>query len=208
MALKYGLLLVAYLLGAIPFSIILGRKFKGIDVREHGSGNPGGTNSLRFLGRKIGLWVLFLDGLKALIIVFLVKIGVFDSIVAETGVELLHPLAYGVAAAFGHVYSVYIKFKGGKAVACTVGIMIGFNILYALIMFTTFMLILKIWKYVSIASTGSVVTLVIIGSVVGFTGNGWDMTIYALILLLLVAYRHKKNFNNIKNGVEPKVSWI
>ena len=208
MVLKYGLLVVAYLLGAIPFSIILGRKYKGIDVREHGSGNPGGTNSLRFLGKKIGLWVLFLDALKAMIIVLLVKIGIFDSLVAETGVELFHPLAYGVAAAVGHVYSIYIKFKGGKAVACTVGMMVGFNIIYAVIMALAFFIILKTWKFVSVASTGAVFTLVVIGAINGIVGNGWEITFFGFLLLLLVSFRHKKNFKNIKDGNEPKVTWI
>lgn len=206
MALRYGLLLVAYLLGSIPFSVILGKKFKGIDVREHGSGNPGGTNSLRFLGKKVGGWVLFLDGFKAAIIILLINVGLFDLI--APGVELLHPLAYGVAAAFGHVYSVYIKFKGGKAVAATVGMMIGFNVFYALIMMVIFLIVLKIWKYVSVASTVAVLGSVIIGIILGVTGNGWDMVIYTGLLLLLVTYRHKKNFNNIRNGIEPKVSWI
>ncbi len=215
MLLKYGLLAFAYLLGAIPFSIILGKKFMDIDIREHGSGNPGGTNSLRFLGKKIGISVLILDGLKAGIIIILIKFGVFGD------ADLLHPLAYGVAAAFGHVYSIYIKFKGGKAVAATVGMMIAYNFVYAIIMMTIFMIVLKIWKYVSVASTSAVATGVGIGLLVGLTGHNltitgihevtediWGMAMFMTLLLLLVAYRHKKNFNNITQGIEPKVKWI
>jgi len=198
MVFKYLLLAVAYLLGSIPFSVILGTKIKGIDIRNHGCGNPGGTNSLRFLGKKIGLTVLFLDGLKAGLIVLLIQTGVLD------GSQLLHPLAYGVAAAFGHVYSIFIKFKGGKAVATTVGMMIAFNPLYAFIMMVVFLIILKIWKYVSVASTAAVLTAVIIGLVT----KDFEMAIFTGILLVLVTYRHKKNFNNIKNNVEPKVTWI
>ena len=202
MVIKYGLLVLAYLLGSIPFSVILGKKFKKIDVREHGSGNPGGTNSLRFLGKKIGIAVLVLDGLKAGLIVLLIQFEVIDPSL------VLHPLAYGVVAAFGHVYSIYIKFKGGKAVAATVGMMIAFNLLYALIMFIVFMVVLKIWKYVSVSSTASVLTAVIIGLVLGLTTSEWSMMFYMIPLFLLVVWRHKKNFKNISEGVEPKVSWI
>jgi len=199
MVLKYGLLLLAYLLGSIPFSVILGRKYKGIDVREHGSENPGGTNSLRFLGKKIGYAVLFLDGLKAGLIVLLITTNIID------GSELLHPLAYGVAAAFGHVYSVYIKFKGGKAVAATVGVIISYNLLFAFIMMIVFFTVLRIWKYVSLSSASAVFAGFIIGIVVGITSGDWNMAFYMSLLLLLVSFRHKKNFKNIKNGKEPKV---
>jgi glycerol-3-phosphate acyltransferase PlsY len=199
MIIKYGLLLLAYLLGSIPFSVILGRKYRGIDIREHGSGNPGGTNSLRFLGKKIGYTVLFLDGLKAGLIVLLITTGIVD------GSELLNPLAYGIAAAFGHVYSIFLKFKGGKAVAATVGIMVAYNLLYAFIMMIVFSIVLRIWKYVSVSSASSVFAVFIIGLVIGFTTSDWNMPIYMSLLLLLVIFRHKKNFSNIKNGIEPKV---
>ena len=209
MLLKYGLLALAYLLGAIPFSVILGRKFKGIDVREHGSGNPGGTNSLRFLGKSIGYSVLFLDGFKAGLIIFLIQLDVF------AGYELLHPLAYGVAAAVGHVYSVYIKFKGGKAVAATVGMSIAFNPIFALIMMITFFIALRIWKYVSVSSTTAVATGLLLGIIFALVGQmptisgmidtGWNIAFYYGLLLCLVAFRHKKNFMNIKHGIEPKV---
>ena len=198
MLLKYGLLVLAYLIGSIPTSVILGVKIKGIDVRNHGSGNPGGTNSMRFLGTLMGLIIMFLDGLKAGIFVLLVKEGIISG-------DLLHPLAYGVAAAFGHVYSIYIRFKGGKAVACTVGIIVAFNIFYAFIMMVSFFLVLRLWKYVSVSSTTAVLVGVIIGIVVGFTSQDWNMALYMAILLGLVVFRHRTNFKNIKNGVEPKV---
>lgn len=198
MLLKYGLLLVAYLLGAIPFSVILGRKYKGIDVREHGSGNPGGTNSLRFLGRKVGLWVLFLDGAKAALIILLIKFQILD------GSQLLHPLAYGLASAVGHVYSVYIKFKGGKAVAATVGTFIAFDLLYAVIMMFMFFGSLKIWKYVSISSSVAGLSSVVISLAVG----DFESAIFCALFSLLIIFRHRKNYQNIYNHVEPKVSWI
>lgn len=212
MLFKFGLLVLSYLLGAIPFSVILGKKFKGIDVREHGSGNPGGTNSMRWLGRSMGLMIMFLDGVKAGIIILLIQWDIID------GAELFHPLAYGVAAAFGHVYSVYINFKGGKAVAATVGLSIAFNPVFAFIMMIVFFIVLRIWKYVSVSSTTAVATGLTLGIVAGITGsmltlNGvielgtdsWAIAFYYALLLCLVAFRHQSNFRNIKNGVEPKV---
>lgn len=197
--LKYGLLLLAYLIGAIPFSIILGVKLKGIDIRNHGSGNPGSTNALRFLGRHVGFIVMFLDGLKG---------GLFVLLLTHTsflgGYELFHPLAYGVAAAIGHVFPVYIKFKGGKAVACTVGITIAYNPIFAIIMFLGFIGALKLWKYVSIASTSAAITGVVISLVV----QDFNMTLYYSILMVIIIYRHIGNYKNIKNGIEPTVSWI
>ena len=198
MLFKYGLLAVAYLLGSIPFSIILGKKFKGIDVREHGSGNPGGTNSFRFLGGKLGCWVSFLDGFKSALIPLLITFSIID------GSQLLHPLAYGLAAAVGHVFSIYIGFKGGKAVATTIGAMLAFNILYALIMIVVFFIVLKIWKYVSISSTIAVLSSIIIGLVV----MDWAMVLYCSFFFLLVFYRHQANYRNIYNKIEPKVKWF
>ena len=200
MLVKYGLLVVAYLLGAIPFSIILGKKYKGIDVREHGSGNPGGTNSVRFLGRKIGMWVMFLDGSKAALIILLIRFKVLDS----SQLDLFHPLAYGLAATFGHVFSVYIRFKGGKAVAATVGTFVAFNPIHALAMFAMFLLSLKVIKYVSIASTVAGLTIV----VVSLIARDYTTTLYCVTFSLLIIFRHKKNYQNIKNHVEPKVTWI
>lgn len=198
MLLKYGLLAVAYLLGSIPFSVILGKIFKGIDVREHGSGNPGGTNSFRFLGLQLGLWVVFFDGLKAGLIVLLIQWNVIDPTL------VLHPLAYGVAAAVGHVFSVFLKFKGGKAVATTVGMLIAYNILYAFIMFSIFMIVLKLFKYVSVSSTVSVFSAILIGLIF----KDWSMAVYMSVLFLIVVYRHQTNYRNIKNKIEPKVKWI
>jgi glycerol-3-phosphate acyltransferase PlsY len=202
MLLKYGLLILAYILGSIPFSIILGKIIKNIDIRHHGSGNPGGTNAMRFLGSTTGLLVMFLDGFKAGIIVLLIHLEVINP-------ELVfNPLLYGVVAAFGHVFSIFLKFKGGKAVAATIGIMIGYNLIYAAIMFVVFMIVLKLWKYVSLASTISVFSLVLISIYEGFITENWSMLIYMSILTVLVTVRHKSNFDRIKNDTESKVKWI
>ena len=199
MILKYGLLLVAYLIGAIPFSVILGRSIKGIDVRRHGSGNPGGTNSLRFLGGKVGALVIVGDVTKGALVILLIRLGLFGD--ADL---LLHPLAYGFASAFGHAFSVFIKFKGGKAVGTSIGAMSAFSPLLSIITVAFFFLGLKITKYVSLGSTSYAFGLVIVALAI----NDYEMVLYASLFALLIFYRHRKNYVNIKNRTEPKVSWM
>lgn len=203
MFLKFGLLVIAYFIGAIPFSIILGKKYKGIDVRNHGSGNPGGTNALRFLGRHVGLLVVILDVFKGGIIVLLVNLNVF-------GADMLHPLAYGVAAALGHVYSIYINFGGGKAVATTVGSMIAFNPLYALIMAVFFFSTLKLTKYVSLASMIGAFSAILIALVFNEYGLPiYDtMLFYVVLFFILIIFRHHTNIKRLLNDDETKTYWL
>ncbi len=198
MIMKYGLLLLAYLIGAIPFSIIFGKFFKGIDVRRHGSGNPGGTNSLRFLGHKVGILVIIGDVTKGAIIILLIRFGLFDNY------DLFHPLAYGFASAFGHAFSIYIKFKGGKAVGTTVGAISAFNPLISIIALVIFFAGIKLTKYVSIGSTCYAFGLVVIALVI----QDYEMLLYVGLSSLLILYRHKSNYKNIINKVEPKITWM
>jgi len=198
MIFKYLLLLISYLIGSIPFSVILGKKLKGIDVRDHGSGNPGGTNSLRLLGKKVGFLVVAGDVSKGGIIVLLMVLGVFDNY------DLFHPLAYGVAAVIGHVFSIFIKFKGGKAVGTTVGMISPFNPLISVSLAIVFLITLKLSKYVSISSTMYAIGLVISALII----QDYEMLIYVSFLALLIFYRHISNYKNLVNKVEPKVTWI
>ncbi len=199
MILSYGLLLAAYLIGSIPFSIIFGKAIKGIDVRHHGSGNPGGTNSLRFLGLKVGTLVIIGDVSKGAFMVALVKLGVFGD-----PNNLFYPLAYGLAAAIGHSYSIFLKFKGGKAVGTTVGAMIAFSPLFAAIAGATFFIVLKLSKYVSLASSSFALSLVIVALIV----KDYNMLLFTGLSTLLIFYRHRGNYKNIANKVEPKISWL
>ena len=208
---EIGLFIFAYLFGSIPFSVLLGTKIKGVDVREHGSGNPGGTNSIRWLGKKVGLTIVFLDGLKGGLIILLVRFGVIE-------LSYLPILAFGVIGALGHVFPIFLKFKGGKAVAATGGLLVGYNPIWAVISIITFFIVIKISKYVSVGSTSIpiVVLLLSLGFYVTNTNvfpHVLDMSYWIrefpffILLLFLIVIRHKSNYNNIKNGVEPKVKW-
>ena len=205
---EIGLLVVSYLFGSIPFSIVLGKGIKGIDVRKHGSGNPGGTNSIRHLGRKVGFLVVFLDGLKGGLIVLLIRVGVIH-------VEFIPALAFGTVAAIGHVFSIFIGFRGGKAVASTMGLITGFNVIWGAICVILFFSVLKIIKYVSIGSTSIPFFVIIISLIwhladiriipyIEYTNYFTEVLPFFIVLAGLIIYRHQQNYRNIRNGVEPK----
>jgi glycerol-3-phosphate acyltransferase PlsY len=204
-------LIAVYLFGSIPFSVILGTKIKGIDVRKHGSGNPGGTNSLRFLGKPVGISIIILDAFKGGLVLLILLAGWWH-------VEYLPPLLFGVVGATGHVFSIFMKFKGGKAVAATVGLIVGYNIIWALIAVVVFFTVMKISKYVSIGSTSVPITILILSIIwrvgglpqfheLGTHSYFWYELVFVLYILVLIVFRHRSNYNNIKNGVEPKAKW-
>lgn len=206
------ILLAAYLFGSIPFSVVLGTKVKGVDVRKHGSGNPGGTNSIRWLGKGLGFTIVFLDALKGGFILLLIRYGVLE-------VSYIDPLLFGVVGAVGHVYPIFLKFKGGKAVAATAGLIVGYNPIWALIAIAVFFSVVRISKYVSIGSTFVPITLIVLSIVWNVLQVPIYQTLpqgtsfithelpYFIFMLVLIVYRHKSNYNNIRNGVEPKVKW-
>ncbi|KPH69835.1 glycerol-3-phosphate 1-O-acyltransferase PlsY [Oceanobacillus caeni] len=186
--------LIAYVLGSIPSALIVGKLGFKIDIREHGSGNLGATNTFRVLGKKAGIIVTLSDILKGTIAVLIPLF--FD---AE-----INRLIIGIFAVIGHTYPLFAKFKGGKAVATSAGIILGINPLLFIIMVTTFLITLYISKYVSLSSmiTGVVTILVSIF----FKDIG--LMIVISILTIFVFYRHRENLKRIKNGTEPKIKWM
>lgn len=195
------LLLIAYLLGSIPSALWVGKLFYKMDIREHGSGNLGGTNTFRVLGKKAGLAVTTIDILKGTAAVLLPMLSFFES-------STINPLILGTLAVVGHMYPIFARFKGGKAVATSGGVLLGYNWPVFLLVFVLFFIVLKLTKMVSLSS--------MIVAVVGFlyaiyyyfrTGD-----FYLLILIGLfgtfIFYRHRANIGRIKAGTEPKVKWL
>lgn len=195
-------LLLAYLLGSIPTGLIIGKIFFKTDIREHGSGNLGGTNTFRVLGKPAGLIVSLIDILKGTAAVLLVALPVF----ADVGI---HPLILGAIAVIGHMYPVFAGFRGGKAVATSAGVLLGYNWLFFLILLGLFFLLLKLTKMVSLTS--------ILLSIIAFlmaVGSHFlirpDVPLILLIsvLLVFILYRHRANITRIRQGTEPKITWI
>lgn len=186
-----ALLILSYLIGSIPFALIIGKTFFDIDIRNHGSGNIGTTNTFRILGKKAGIIVLILDFLKGMIPVYI-------AMLVNTELPLI---LVGLCAALGHVYSIFLKFKGGKAVATGAGVILAVQPVIFLILLTAFLITLYIFKYVSLGSIVGVTTLFILSL---FTD---DLTfkLVSLFLLIIIIYKHLSNIKRIMNKTEPKV---
>lgn len=213
---EYLLIVLAYFVGAIPMSIIVGKLTKGVDIRDYGSGNPGTTNAIRVLGRPLGMVVFLLDVLKGGFVIFLIRIGLFELS------EVFHPLLYGIAAAVGHIFPIFLKFKGGKAVATSVGAFLFYAPLVGVIGLAMYLLGLKLTRYVSVGSLTGAASVLILSYIIYFFGpdptSNWVylfgqgddlfLPILATFGVGLIFYRHRKNFVNIKNGTEPKSDFM
>lgn len=188
--------IIAYLLGSIPSALIVGKVGYKIDIREHGSGNLGATNTFRVLGIKAGAIVTVTDILKGTAATLIPLIPLFNSEV--------YPLLIGLFAVVGHTYPLFAKFKGGKAVATSGGIILGVSPLLFVVMIVTFMLTLYLSKYVSLSSmiTG------IISFIVSIFLKDIGLMLVIAALTLFVFYRHVENIKRIKNKTEPKITWM
>ncbi|GGH73988.1 glycerol-3-phosphate acyltransferase [Compostibacillus humi] len=186
--------IIAYILGSIPSALIVGKVGYNVDIREHGSGNLGATNTFRILGKKAGIIVTLADILKGTAAVLIPIL--FDADI--------HPLLIGLFAVIGHTYPVFAKFKGGKAVATSGGIILGIYPLLFLIMVGTFLLTLYLTKYVSLSS-------MITGVITVFTSLFFRDVILVIVITALtvfVFYRHRENIKRIYKGTEPKIKWM
>ncbi|MEK3645071.1 glycerol-3-phosphate 1-O-acyltransferase PlsY [Aeribacillus sp. FSL K6-2848] len=190
-------LILAYLIGSIPFGLIVGKIGYGIDIREHGSGNLGATNTFRVLGKKAGLFVTVADILKGTLAASLPVLLSGDLHQAWT-------LIAGMVAAVGHMYPIFAGFRGGKAVATSGGVLLFYSPLLFLSMLAVFFLVLYVSKYVSLSS---MVTALYTLVYTIFTGDAALMIIVA-ILAIFVFYRHRANIKRILNKTEPKVKWL
>lgn len=192
--------IIGYLLGSIPFALVIGKVFYHTDVRQYGSGNLGGTNAGRVLGKKAGMAVIALDGLKCFIPVGIVS---YFSVPAS--------IWCGLAVCVGHCFPLFANFKGGKAAASMFGFLLAIacftarNFLAFALPFGTFLMVLFITKMVSlssmIAAVTSTLTLILLKQ---------PLLIVAASALLscLIIERHKANIKRILNGTESKVKWL
>lgn len=187
--------IIAYLLGSIPTGLIVGKIGYKKDIRNFGSGNLGATNTFRVLGIKAGIIVTLVDILKGTLAAVLPVLF---------GAEDVYPLAVGVLAVIGHMFPVFAKFKGGKAVATSSGVILGVNPLLFVIMVATFLLILYLSKYVSLASMLTGIVTIIVTIIQRELG----LFIVTTILTIFVIYRHTANIKRILNRTEPKIKWM
>ncbi|MGK9162817.1 glycerol-3-phosphate 1-O-acyltransferase PlsY [Bacillus subtilis] len=188
------LIILAYLIGSIPSGLIVGKLAKGIDIREHGSGNLGATNAFRTLGVKAGSVVIagdILKGTLATALPFLMHVDI-------------HPLLAGVFAVLGHVFPIFAKFKGGKAVATSGGVLLFYAPLLFITMVAVFFIFLYLTKFVSLSSMLTGIYTVIYSLFV----HDKYLLIVVTLLTIFVIYRHRANIRRIINKTEPKVKWL
>ena len=194
------LILLGYLYGSIPFALVIGKVFYNTDVRESGSGNLGGTNAGRVLGKKAGISVIVLDALKAVIIFYLSS---YLSLKFNLNPDIKY-LA-GLACIFGHCYPIFAEFRGGKAVSTSLGYFLCIEPLYAVVAIVVFLLVLKISKYVSLSSIS---TALIVLCITPFLAVSITAKLCMLVAVILLVYRHKDNIKRIKNQTESKIQWL
>ncbi len=179
---------ISYLIGSIPFGLLLTKLFLKKDIREIGSGNIGATNVLRSGNKFIGYATLLLDIFKAVLAVIFVKYNYFDFVYISA-----------LSVFLGHVFPLWLKFKGGKGVATYVGILLSLNLIYGIVFGITWIVIFLISKYSSLSS--------LIGSlsipVYLFFTNESQITFF-IIMFVLIFYTHRENIKRLKNKEESK----
>ena len=181
--------IISYLMGSIPFGLILTRIFLKKDIREIGSGNIGATNALRTGNKLIGYSTLILDVLKAVIPVLYVKINFPDAVFISA-----------LFAFIGHVFPVWLKFKGGKGVATYVGILFSLNIIYGLVFGICWLIVFIISKYSSLASL--IGSLSIPAYILIMEGS--ENVFFYVIMFILIFFTHRENIKRLKNKEETK----
>ena len=196
---------IAYLVGSIPTAIIYGKIFRGIDIREHGSGNAGATNVFRVMGWKSGLIVLLIDITKGLIAtLFIYKIAI-NSVPFE---PVLIQIIAGLSAVFGHIWTIFAGFKGGKGVGTGAGMIIGIipeAVLAALIIF---IITVGLTRFVSLGSVLASITIpfYLFFKKIFFQGNiSKTIMLFALFIPILIIYTHRSNIVRLLNGTENKI---
>ena len=194
--------LVSYLSGAIPFSYIAGKIFAGIDLREHGSGNLGATNTFRFLGAKIALLVLVADIAKGFLPVFFA--AAYSP--GHTIPDLWLMYIGGFFAVIGHMFSVFIRFKGGKGIATTAGVFLALAPAAFLGAFAVFATVFGVTRIVSVASMGSSIALplmVYISQRLELVPGDRSLFILSFAIMVVVLAKHHSNIKRLLAGTEP-----
>ena len=193
-------ILLSYLVGAIPFGYIIGRLWKGVDIREHGSGNIGFTNVLRVAGTVPGAIVLILDiGKGIAAIMGISRLG---------GANLaILPALCGVAAIIGHNWTIYLRFKGGKGIATTIGVFIALEPIAASISLLVWVISVAITRYVSLGSIFLVISLPFAIFLMGLTSKQYVTAVLlaAIFAMVSAVYKHRSNIARLLNGTERKM---
>lgn len=215
--LKIGIFILSYLLGSIPNGLLVGKIFKGIDLREHGSKNIGASNAIRVMGLKLGILTLFLDALKSAIVIILVKyilpnaLDGFENTLTLFNHTYDYSILYAVPAIFGHTYSIFLKFKGGKAVAVSLGVVLALTPIPGIICIIVYVVTVILTKYASLGSTFAAssvgIALFIQLLITNKLQTELFMFIIYIVLILFIFMKHIPNYKRLIKGTENKMSF-
>lgn len=186
-------LVLAYLLGALPMGLFIGKGIYNTDIRKYGSKNLGATNAYRVLGLQAALIVFLLDALKGAIGVFLFQ------------PDAMFMVLGGLFAMIGHNWPIYLRFKGGRGVATGLGVLLALSPLTGIIAFSVWAVIVKLTKYVSL---GSIVAAILVPFVMFFLGEEVPKIVFGTIAALFVVIRHRENIQRLLTGQELEVKRI
>lgn len=196
------LIVLAYLIGSVPTSVWVSRRFYGIDIRDYGSGNAGATNTYRVLGAKCGTFVMIVDMIKGIIATSLyILLPIYAN---DEWARTNFMIGLGLAAVIGHIFPLWAGFKGGKGVATLFGMIVAIQPLVAVCCIGVFLIVLYLTRFVSLSSMLAGVSFAVF---ILFIFND-DVTLYRIFsvaVALLVILTHQKNINRIINGTESKV---
>lgn len=186
-------LILSYFCGAIPFSYIITKKFKNIDIRQCGSKNPGATNVFRSVSKPLGVLTFILDCLKGFVMV---------SFAYYVNSSLFFVLTVALVTLLGHIFTIFLNFKGGKGVAVGCGIFLALNPLATIVCFCVFIIVVAISKYVSM---GTIVAAVTLPFSLFLFGAEKELIIFSSVIVLIVLIRHISNIRRIIAGTENKI---
>ena len=202
--------IIAYLIGSINFSIILSKKMAGFDIREKGSGNAGTTNMLRAVGKKAAVITLICDILKGVVSILVAILA--GKIIKNLDNALLVQLA-GIFVIIGHTFPIFFKFKGGKGIATSLGVLLMVNWQIGLICLVFALILIALTRMVSVGSIAAGVLFPVLVAfidqnyIVPTSNSNWSYLIFSIIIALLVIFNHRENIQRILNGTENKISF-
>ncbi|WP_242929419.1 glycerol-3-phosphate 1-O-acyltransferase PlsY [Pontibacter vulgaris] len=199
------LCIAAYLIGSISTAVWLGKAYYGIDIRQHGSGNSGATNTFRVLGKKPGTIVMLIDIFKGWVATSLAGLLVIFNAIEPDNLVIFQ-LILGALAVVGHIFPVYERFKGGKGVATLLGMMLAIQPQVALVCMLIFVIVLLTSKYVSLGSMIAALAFPILLLLPRFHPDNPILIIFGFVLFAMVVLTHRKNINRLLTGEESKAN--
>ena len=198
------MIVLAYLLGSIPSAVWIGKKYYGIDIREHGSKNAGTTNMLRVLGRRAAAPVFALDFLKGFVAVTVIELMQYDDLIGHNDIINLK-IGAVVAAVLGHIFPIFAGFRGGKGVATLVGAVTGISPPAALLCFGVWIVVLMISHYVSLSSMIAGCCFPVFTLISPKVNGSKAFVVFSFIIAILLLVTHRKNIKRLREGTESKI---